>query len=146
MKHKRLVFLLAAVTLLMSGVGLWAGEITLDLNAADPHPGANGTLTLSENQIIVEAQGLEPNAVYTVWFMRAGFLGLAPQEAGAGEAPYMFVTDDEGYGRYESSLAETPFGTWDMVMVVLHPDDDPENMDNIVEALAAEVPEDTAGA
>ena len=142
MKHKRLVLLLAVVALLVPGVSVWAdGEISLALDAADPHPGADGTLTLSEDRIIVEAEGLEPNAVYTVWFMRAGFLGLAPEETGAGEAPYMFETDDQGSGRYESPLAESPFGTWDMVMVVLHPDDDPENMDNIVEALAAEVPE-----
>jgi hypothetical protein len=62
------------------------------------------------------------------------------QETGAGSAPYMFKTDANGNGTYESSLSESPFGKWSVLMIVLHPNGDPMDMKNMVGALSAMIP------
>ena len=59
------------------------------------------------------------------------------KEAGAGTAPYMFKTNDAGEGSYSAPLGESPFGKWQMIMIVLHPDGDPGDMKNLVGALKA---------
>jgi hypothetical protein len=57
-------------------------------------------------------------------------------ETGAGKAPYMFKTDAKGTGAYSAPLGESPFGKWEMLMVVLHPNGDPKDMKNMVGALS----------
>jgi len=116
----------------------WAGGGQLSLMAAKSEPGATGTATLSGNSLSIQAKGLHPNSVYTVWFVN-----MKPKktEAGAGQAPYMFKTDAQGNGSYSASLSEPPFGKWQMIMIVLHPDGDPMNMKGMVGALSTKIPE-----
>jgi hypothetical protein len=47
----------------------------------------------------------------------------------------------DGYGNanYSSPLSSLPFGKWQMIMVVLHPDGNPQNMKKMVGALKAEL-------
>jgi hypothetical protein len=116
----------------------WAKSAELPLSADKTHEGAGGTLSLSEESINLEAKGLRPNGVYTVWFVN---MKPKKHEVGAGEAPYMFKTDAEGNGTYRASLEESPFGKWEMVMIVLHPKGDPANMKDMVPALSAMIPE-----
>jgi len=61
-------------------------------------------------------------------------------EAGAGTAPYVFRTDGQGKGSYESPLSESPLGKWSTLMVVRHPTGDPDDMKNMVPALSAKIP------
>jgi hypothetical protein len=49
----------------------------------------------------------------------------------------MFKTDSYGNGTYSAELSESPFGKWEMIMVVLHPTGDPKDMKNMVGALSA---------
>jgi len=134
--------LILGLTLVLAVLGLsspaWAGTEQLALKAERPHPNASGTLTLSEDRITLEAKGLRPDAVYTVWFVN---MKPQKQEAGAGQAPYVFRTDAEGNGTYASTLTESPFGKWQTVMVVLHPDGNPMNMKKMVGALAVAIPQ-----
>lgn len=116
---------------------VWAGATQLALKAEKPHAGASGTLSISENSLSIQAKGLRSNGVYTVWFVN---MKPKKQEAGAGKTPYMFKTDGQGNGTYSASLAESPFGKWEMIMIVLHPDGDPANMKNMVGALSAMIP------
>lgn len=51
----------------------------------------------------------------------------------------MFKTDSSGNGEYSAELSESPFGKWEMIMVVLHPTGDPEDMKNMVGALSASI-------
>jgi hypothetical protein len=106
--------------------------------AAKSEPGATGTATLSENSLSIQAKGLHPNSVYTVWFVN-----MKPKktEAGAGQAPFMFKTDAQGNGSYSSTLNEAPFRKWEMIMIVLHPDGDPMNMKGMVGALSTKIPD-----
>jgi hypothetical protein len=115
----------------------WAGNTQLSLMADKNEPGASGAVTLSDNNLSIQAKGLHANSVYTVWFVN-----MMPKktEAGAGQAPYTFKTDAQGNAVYSSSLSEAPFGKWQMIMIMLHPDGDPMNMKGMVGALSANIP------
>jgi hypothetical protein len=84
----------------------------------------------------IQARGLKPDSVYTVWFVN---IKPKKHETGAGAAPYMFKTDANGFGQYSAFLSESPFGQWQMIMIVLHPNGDPTDMKNMVGALAAKL-------
>ncbi len=135
---KRLMMVFALGFTVLGSVALvWAGNVQLNLMADKSHSGATGTATLSENTFSVEAKGLRPNAVYTVWFVN---MKPKKQEVGAGQAPYMFKTDGQGNGTYSAALGESPFGKWEAVMIVLHPKGDPMNMKDMVPALSTMIP------
>lgn len=114
----------------------WASAAgkTLVLEATPDHSEATGTAFIDKAHINLQARGLEPDAVYTVWFVN-----MKPQksETGAGSAPFMFRTDKWGNGNYSAPLSETPFGKWAMIMVVQHPNGDPMDMNGMVGALKA---------
>ena len=89
---------------------------------------ANGTAVIDQDHVSIQARGLKPEAVYTVWFVNTK---PKKHETGVGTAPYMFRTDKWGYGSYSALLDESPFGKWAMVMIVLHPNGDPKDMKNM---------------
>ena len=114
----------------------WAsgGSRTIGLESTRSHIKANGTAVIDQNHVRIQAGGLKPNAVYTVWFVNTK---PKKHETGAGRAPFMFRTDNRGNGNYSAPLDESPFGKWAMVMIVLHPNGDPKDMKNMVGALKA---------
>ena len=132
--------ILAAIVFTLVVVGLYAMSWAADggekivLMATKEHPGATGTAIISAQNISIEANGLKPNSVYTAWFVN---MKPKKHEAGAGQPPYMFKTDSSGKGSYSSHLDKSPFGEWEMLMIVLHPTGDPADMKNMVGALSA---------
>jgi hypothetical protein len=108
----------------------------LTLNATKDHPAAKGTALINDSNMSIQARGLKANSVYTVWFVN---MKPKKHETGAGLAPYMFKTDANGFGQYSAPLGESPFGKWQMIMVVLHPNGDPTDMKNMVGALKAKL-------
>lgn len=114
----------------------WASghDRTFVLDPTPKHPKATGTAVIADDHINVQARGLKPEAVYTVWFVN---LKPRKNETGAGTAPFMFRTDAWGNGSYSAPLGEAPFGRWSMIMVVQHPNGDPEDMQHMVGALKA---------
>ena len=135
---KRLVVLtVGLVTMAFGALSLAAiGGVTIPLMATKMHPEASGTAVISDQNISVHADGLKHNAVYTVWFVN-----IKPKKhvTGAGKPPYMFKTASYGSGTYSAPLDESPFGKWQMVMIVLHPNGDPTDMKNMVGALTAKI-------
>lgn len=129
-------FVVALAFLAFAGAA-GAGEVSLALKAEMDSPAASGTAALDEGKIRIQAEGLRPNGVYTVWFVN---MKPKKQEGGAGVAPYSFRTDDKGKGSYESPLSESPFGKWSTIMVVRHPTGDPADMKNMAPALSAVIP------
>jgi hypothetical protein len=115
----------------MAGTG---HELTLD--AIKDHPAAKGTALIKDNYVSIQARGLKSNSVYTVWFVN---MKPKKHETGAGSAPYMFKTDANGFGQYSALLSESPFGKWQMIMIVLHPNGDPTDMKSMVGALKAKL-------
>ena len=75
------------VTFVMLAFGLhsWAG-INLPLMAVKAHPNASGNAYFNENGLSIQAKGLRPNEVYTVWFVN---MKPKKHEIGAGSDPYM---------------------------------------------------------
>jgi len=115
----------------MAGIG---HELTL--NAIKDHPTAKGTALIKDNYVSIQARGLKSDSVYTVWFVN---MKPKKHETGAGSAPYMFKTDANGFGQYSAPLSESPFGKWQMIMIVLHTNGDPTDMKSMVGALKAKL-------
>ena len=128
-----LVFTLALVAFGTLSLASQAGE-KISLIATKKHPSASGTAVINDTNIEIDAKGLKPDSVYTAWFVNT-----KPQknQTGAGQPPYMFRTDSNGNGSYAAALKESPYGKWQMLMVVLHPNGNPKDMKNMVGALSA---------
>jgi hypothetical protein len=136
---KSLIILALGFALVASGAfscATWQ-KVEIPLMAAKPHPGASGTTKISDRSLTIQAKGLRPNAVYTVWLVN---MKPKEQKAGAGKPPYTFRTDSQGVGSYSSSLSGSPFGKWQMLMIMLHPSGDPTDMKNMVGALSTKIP------
>ena len=137
MNIKNIIILTVVLGVLTFGALSWA-SVDLPLMATKAHPNASGTASFSQDGLSIRAKGLQPDKVYTVWFVN---MKPKKHEIGAGNPPYMFKTDSNGNGLYESHLSDLPFGKWAMLMVVLHPNGDPMDMKNMVGALSAKIPE-----
>ncbi len=126
---KKFIVLAVSFALIAFGTLSWASEqgVKVPLMSMEKHPGASGTALINDQGISIQANGLRPDAVYTGWFVN-----MTPKETqlGAGASPYMFRTDSRGVGTYSSSLTESPFGKWQMLMIMLHPSGDPAAMGN----------------
>ena len=132
------IIILAIVFGMMTFSALsWATE-NLPLMASRAHPNATGRASFSKDSLSIQAKGLQPGKVYTVWFVN---MKPKKHEIGAGNPPYMFKTDSNGNGRYETHLSELQFGKWAVLMIVLHPNGDPTDMKNMVGALSTKIPE-----
>ncbi len=128
-----LVFTLVLVAFGTLSLASQAGE-KISLMATKKHPTASGTAVINDTNIEIDAKGLKPNSVYTAWFVNTQ---PNKHETGAGQPPYMFRTDSNGNGSYAAALKESPYGKWQMLMVVLHPNGNPKDMKNMVGALSA---------
>jgi hypothetical protein len=114
----------------------WAGQ-TGRLTSLEPtkaHRAASGSAFIDARHVSVQVRGLDPNAVYTLWFVNTK---PKQHETGAGQAPHMFKTYAWGNGNYSSAIREKPFGKWAMMMIVQHPNGDPMDMEQMVGTLKA---------
>ena len=137
MNTKNIIILATVFGMLIFGTLSWA-TVDLTLMAAKTPPNASGTASFSEDGLSITTKGLQPGKVYTAWFVN---MKPKKHEIGAGNPPYMFKTDSNGNGIYETHLSELPFGKWAVLMVVLHPTGDPTDMKNMVGALSTKIPE-----
>ena len=128
-----LIFTLVLFAFAALSLASQAGE-KISLMATKKHPNASGIAVINDTNIEIDAKGLKPDSVYTAWFVNT-----KPQknQTGAGQPPYMFRTDSNGNGSYAAALKESPYGKWQMLMVVLHPNGNPKDMKNMVGALSA---------
>lgn len=96
MNKKRILFMAIAGVMgvfwfSLSGAG--GHNRPLVLEATQEHPDAVGTAVIDNAHVSVQARGLRPGSVYTVWFVNAT---PRKDETGAGVAPFMFRTDTGG--------------------------------------------------
>lgn len=89
-----------------------------------------------QKEIKVQAKGLQPNSVYTVWFVKE-----KPQMdmAGVGAGDYSFKTDAEGTGEYTATVAAEEITNWEKIEVAFHPDGNPANLKDIKIALKGDL-------
>ena len=140
MDTKKILIVVTVIGIMAFSALSWAteGGVKIPLMAAKKHPGASGTALISEQNLSIQAKGLKPNAVYTGWFVN---MKPKKENTGAGTPPYMFKTDSSGAGTYSAPLKESPFGKWQMLMIMLHPTGDPTDMKKMVGALSAKLEE-----
>lgn len=146
MHRKLFANILIAVFFLMFALDAQAAIQKSSLKGEKDFKKARGEAIISDagadrKQISVKASGLKPNSVYTFWFVNEE---PRMDMAGVGTGDYSFKTDAQGNGQYTAIVSEEELRKWNLFEVAYHPDNNPQNMENIQIALKGEVPE-TAG-
>jgi len=133
--NNKLILLVAVFALFAFNAPAMASQANGNhaLMATKKFPGAGGSAVVTDTHINIDATGLKPNSVYTVWFVN---MKPKKQETGAGDPPFMFKTDANGNGTYTASLKESPYGKWSMLMVVERPNGNPMDMKHMIGALS----------
>lgn len=122
MRGKRVLVSAVALVVGMALVGsAVAGDKKFSLMGQKDSPKAKGAAVVEGTKLTITAQGLKPNAVYTVWFVN---MQPTMSKEGAGEAPYAFTADAKGHAKYEVTLGESPVGKWQAITIVRHPSGD----------------------
>ena len=131
----------------MTGVAIFSFILFLPLLAladqkitlkADSHgKGSHGDALIKDKspdqkEIVVDAGGLKPNEVYSVWLVN-----MKPKMdmAGVGEGDYSFKADEKGNAHYVATVPSADLKKWQMLEIAHHPDGDPKNMEKMGIAL-----------
>ena len=151
MKQRRYMMLgLVVVFSLMTfahAVGEQTIVQTIVLEAGPAGKGAHGEVAIKNNgqdqkEITINATGLKPRSVYTVWLVNVKpslvpFLKPKMETAGVGSGDYSFRSDETGTGQYTATISTTELERWHLLKIAHHPDGDPTNMKNTGGALQA---------
>jgi hypothetical protein len=124
------------VAIALAGSAMAAAKQSFPLMGQEDSPKAKGTEVIQDNRLTATANGLKPNAVYTVWFVN---MQPTMTQEGAGTPPFTFKTDGKGRAKYVSTLKESPIGQWQSIMIVRHPSGDPKDMSRMEDALMAKL-------
>ncbi|MBI2370536.1 MAG: hypothetical protein HYV08_09960 [Deltaproteobacteria bacterium] len=130
---------LAVVATLALAVGVQAQTKRIPL-MADPKWStagkASGELVITRNggqaELTLTAKGLRAEGVYSVWFVN---MQPQMQKAGVGQAPYAFTAKRNGQGTYKTAVSAADLEKWQVVFIVRHPDGNPQNMQQMEDAL-----------
>ena len=137
-----------AVTMLITLVlavwisSLWAaGMQRLTLTPGPDGGNAKGEATIVDKdaatkEIIIAAQGLKPNATYTVWVVNTK---PKMEMAGVGTGDYAFTSDAAGRGQFIGTFPAAALATWQILEIAHHPDGNPNNMKSMGVALKADL-------
>ena len=139
MKHRKLVVLtmivgLAFTALWGAGPAFGAEEVKLAFNRSQGVDQGSGEAVIGDHTLTIRVKDLKPRSVYTVWYVN---MDPKHEMAGVGEAPYAFKTDRKGAATFKAKLAEQPFGRWQLLVIVRHPNGDPQDMQRTEDALWA---------
>lgn len=136
--------LLAIAVVAAASFPAWASVGNFELKPSSGAENAAGEVVVTDvfeggydiKEISVDASGLEPYSVYTVWLAKDKPAG---DFRGLGIGDHAFKTDGEGKGRFVTTVNAYDYMDYDTLQVALHPDDNPENLDNAVVALTGEL-------
>jgi hypothetical protein len=127
MKYRLLLIAIAAVFFGTAAVSGSSSRVDLIGEVWDSAAG-EAVITDVENdekEIRVEASGLQPNSVYSIWLIDdTPMLG----ELGIGSGDLTFETDSEGNGSYTVRLPSRQFKDWDKIEILHHPNNDTEDL------------------
>lgn len=109
---------------------------------AEAFKDARGEITISEEsreqrRLEVNLTGLEPNAVYTLWFTgeREGQRATVGKES-------TFRSDSTGKAVFSTVVSENEIEKWDRFEVAYHPDGNPKNLKGSINLLSGDLPEE----
>jgi len=139
MKHHKLVALsmivgLAFTALLGAGRAWSAAQAKITLLRAQGVEQGSGEAVITDRALTIRVKDLKPDSVYTVWYVN-----MEPKHeiAGVGPSPYIFKTDKRGVATFRAKLDEQPFGRWQVLVIIRHPNGDPQDMQHKEDALWA---------
>jgi hypothetical protein len=144
MKRNRIRRIAMLLTLVLTvGISsLWAaGMQRLTLTPGPDGGNAKGEATIVDKdaatkEIIIAAEGLKPNATYTVWVVKAK---PTMAMAGVGTGDYAFTSDAAGRGQFVGTFPAADLPKWQFLKIAHHPDGNPKNMKNVGSALQADL-------
>ncbi|MBI3779588.1 MAG: hypothetical protein HY278_00765 [candidate division NC10 bacterium] len=139
MKYRKIISLIVSVGLAFSASlgassAFGAADEKLILNRAQGVEQGSGEAVILNETLTIRVKDLKPHSVYTVWYVNT-----EPEHmiAGVGQRPYMFKTDRKGAATFKAKLDEQPFDTWQMLVIIRHPNGDPQDMQHKEDALWA---------
>lgn len=134
MKYRLVITALAAVFLTSAAVWGSPSRVELTGEAWDSAAG-EAVVTDVENEekeIRVEASGLQPNSLYSIWLIdETPMLG----DIGIGSGDLTFETDADGNGSYIVRIPARQFKDWDKIEILHHPNNDTEDLEGAELAL-----------
>lgn len=149
MRNRMLVGLIAVVAIMMATAvaasvtftppdsSKAVDMMTIKLEPQKAVPKASGTASLICNKgntkhvLTIEAKGLDPKKVYTVWFVKMVKKDgkEMPVMEGVGKAPYTLKVDKKGNAKMTYNPSECPaMQGWQMLEIVEHVDKNAKNM------------------
>jgi hypothetical protein len=142
MKRNRIRRIAMLLTLVLAVwiSSLWAaGMQRLTLTPGPDGGNAKGEATIVDKdaatkEIIIAAEGLKPNATYTVWVVKAK---PTMAMAGVGTGDYAFTSDAAGRGQFVGTFPAADLPKWQVLKIAHHPDGNPKNMKNMGSTLQA---------
>lgn len=139
MQHRNIIALtlivgLAFTMVLATGRASSAAQAKITLQRAQGVEQGGGEAVIADSALTIRVKDLKPDSVYTVWYVN-----MEPKHemAGVGPSPYMFKTDKKGVATFKAKLDAQPFGTWQMLVIVRHPNGNPQDMEHKEDALWA---------
>ena len=139
MKYRKIISLIVSIGLVFSASlgassAFGAAEEKLILNRAQGVEQGSGEAVIANGTLAIRVKDLKPDSVYTVWYVNA-----EPEHmiSGVGQRPYMFKTDKRGVATFRAKLDEQPFGRWQVLVIIRHPNGDPQDMQHKEDALWA---------
>ncbi|MBI3929789.1 MAG: hypothetical protein HY319_29885 [Armatimonadetes bacterium] len=93
-----------------------------------------GWVRISADQFSLGANHLQKDAVFSVYFVNASERKPVAEEA-------VVRSDDSGEAKYGARLTEPLGGQWDKVVLYLHPDGNPSNVEGIQPVLEGSLKE-----
>jgi len=139
MKRRKISWLTLALGFAIVAGG-WAGPVfsaeqaRLSLHRAQGIGQGSGEAVIMDGSLSTRVKDLTPNSVYTVWFVNTD---PKHEMAGVGQPPYMFKTDGRGAGTFTARLQGQPLGAWQMLVIIRHPNGNPQDMQHVEDALWA---------
>lgn len=139
MQHRNIIALtlivgLAFTMVLATGRASAAAQTKITLQQSQGVEQGSGEAVITDSALTIRVQGLKSESVYTVWYVN-----MEPKHAmaGVGPSPYMFKTDKKGVATFKAKLDGQPVGKWQMLVIIRHPNGDPQDMQHKEDALWA---------
>ncbi|HEX8950029.1 MAG TPA: hypothetical protein VF790_13760 [Dissulfurispiraceae bacterium] len=130
-RYAKFVVLLLTLALLLPTIAIAAGDQKFSMRATPYAPQARGDLIMRDTEgtvrgvpqkeITVQAAGLHPNSLYTVWLANDK---PQPQFSKLGEGDNSFRSDAKGFGTFTALVPVSDLSNWKSVEVAFQPTGD----------------------
>jgi nitrogen fixation protein FixH len=130
-----------------SGKAMYVASMPLEATKAAGKATATVTMVcrtdLTTGMMTVQANGLDPKGVYTVWLVKTipakGQQKAKTEMTGVGKAPYQMAVTAKGFANLKADVANCKEAVMQRLEVVKHPSGGPTQMSGIVPVFSADL-------